>query len=73
MNNRICLTPSQALRFAGLPMIVSGDDKLVDAAYQVKASDNSGAYFYVSVGVASRNGGTEEVRICVRKDVGDEC
>ncbi len=42
--NRICLNPQQALKFAALPIIESGDADLVDAACKVKASDNPNAH-----------------------------
>lgn len=67
--NRICLTPTSALQFAQLPMILRGDDKLVEAALQIRAATLSGAYIYVSVWVITGPGTEEEVRIRIAKEI----
>ncbi|USV40981.1 hypothetical protein [Xanthomonas phage BUDD] len=70
MARRISLLPQQALDFAQLPMIIAGDDKLVEHALRVKKSDQPGAYEYVTVTIATRIAGqTEDIRVCVRKEV----
>ncbi|WEM34485.1 hypothetical protein [Xanthomonas phage X1] len=70
MPRRISLLPQQALDFAQLPMIVSGDDELVEKALLVKKSDLPGAYAYVTVTMVTRVAGkTEDIRVCVRKEV----